>query len=1094
MLCCLSLVTAPPARADVMQAHNDTYATGWYPDQAALSPAVVTGGTFGKLFSATVSGQVYAQPLVADNTLLVATENDEAYGLDPRDGTQRWSADLGTPWNPAYLGCADLTPSIGVTGTPVVDATTDTEYVVAKTALEAQPSVAAYEMHALDVVTGVERPGFPVAIAGRASNAPNVTFDATHELQRPGLLLLNGVVYAAFGGHCDKAPYTGWVVGVSTSGRVTTMWASQRSGASGSGIWQSGGPLVADGPNRILLATGNGHLVPTGPTPGTAPPADLSEAVVSLRVEPDGSLQADDFFTPYDAHVLDQTDADFGSGGVVALPESYGDEPLFGTTSHPHLMLEEGKEGYVYLLNRDDLGGFATGPAGSDGALARLGPYGGVWSTPAVWPGDGGYVYVVHATGAASGGGYLRAYHYGVDATGDPELSMVAQSPDPFGFGSGAPVVTSDGLDPSSALLWMVWQPNSTGIGAQLRAYRAEPVNGSLQMVWSAPVGTGAKFSPPAVSGGRVFVGTRDGTVLGFGSPVDEALAPSPSSLFFANTIVGQTTTQSVTFTATRPLTVEDVNVSGATFSVGSPSQTVPASMQAGDSLTVPVTFAPTARQLMSGTVTAEVDDGPDVPVSLSGLGQLATGDLAAFPAQLSLGGAGIGGTPIAGSVTYTNAGAESLRVTGQTLPAAGSNFAVSGMPAVGTVLAPGASVVVTVTFTPSAPGVFGTTVGLATDAPPPGTANISIPISASAAPGAHLSVSRAATYFGALRVGATASTAVRLTNDGGTPLTITKSKPPARQVGFQATTALAEGTNLVPGQSVTLHVTFTATNVGHFTDSWLVNADDNTGLHTLVFDAYVTNLRAAYWLLEQNGSAHPATGTPAFGSPVLSRGARAVALAPTPSGGGYDILDNQGEVFAFGDARPMGNVTASSLRAGEIASAMSLTASGAGYWVFSSAGRVFRFGDAARLGDLGAVHLKGSIVASVATRSGLGYYLLGSDGGVFAFGDARFYGSTGGMVLNRAVVGLVPTPTGRGYWIVASDGGVFAFGDARFRGSMGGKHLNRPIAGMVRYGDGYLMVGSDGGVFDFSSVPFLGSLATSRLSTPIVSVGAFTT
>src|SRR5262249_26435090 len=155
-------------------------------------------------------------------------------------------------------------------------------------------------------------------------------------------------------------------------------------------------------------------------------------------------------------------------------------------------------------------------------------------------------------------------------------------------------------------------------------------------------------------------------------------------------------------------------------------------------------------------------------------------GDLSVFPGQLSLGGAAIGGAPITGSFTYTNVGAGPLHVTGRTLPAAGSNFSVSGVPATGSLLAPGASVGATVTFTPRAPGVFGTTVGLKTDAVPPGTANVSVPISASAAPGAHLSVSRAATYFGALRIGATASTAVRLTNDGGTPMTITKSKPPA--------------------------------------------------------------------------------------------------------------------------------------------------------------------------------------------------------------------------------------------------------------------------------------------------------------------------
>jgi hypothetical protein len=496
----------------------------------------------------------------------------------------------------------------------------------------------------------------------------------------------------------------------------------------------------------------------------------------------------------------------------------------------------------------------------------------------------------------------------------------------------------------------------------------------------------------------------------------------------------------------------------------------------------------------MSGTVTAVVDDGAEVPVALSGLGQLATGDLSAFPGQLSLGGAVIGDAPLAGSFAYTNVGAAPLRVVGRTVPSADSNFTVTGMPATGTVLAPGASVVVTVTFTPRTRGTFGTTVVLRTDAAAPGTADVGVPVSASAALPAHLSVSRTATYFGAMRVGSAASAAVTLTNDGGTATMITRSKPPARQVGFRPTTELDEGTILDPGRSVTLHVAFAATKVGHFTDTWLVTADDGTGLHTLVFDAYVTTLHAAYWLLERNGTVHAATGTPAFGSPMLTGNARAVAIAPTPSGGGYAVVDDRGDVFVFGDARSRGNMPPSSLRAGERVSAMSLTASGAGYWVFSSAGRVFTFGDATRFGDLGAVHLKRPIVASVATRTGDGYYLLGSDGGVFAFGDARFYGSTGGRSLNRPVVGLVPTRTGRGYWLVASDGGVFAFGDAHFRGSMGGAHLNRPIAGMVQYGNGYLMVGSDGGVFNFSSVPFLGSLATRRLETPIVGVGAFTT
>ena len=187
-------------------------------------------------------------------------------------------------------------------------------------------------MHALDITTGAERPGFPVVIAGTAANNHSIAFDATYHLQRPGLLLLNGVVYAAFGGHCDRPPYQGWVVGVSTANpHITTMWVAQPSGNDGAGIWQAGGALISDKPNSILLTTGNGHLSTPGPVPGNTPPQDLSEAVVRLTVQNDGSLKPVDFFTPYDAPTLDEHDADFGSGGPVALPESYQGTPLFGT-------------------------------------------------------------------------------------------------------------------------------------------------------------------------------------------------------------------------------------------------------------------------------------------------------------------------------------------------------------------------------------------------------------------------------------------------------------------------------------------------------------------------------------------------------------------------------------------------------------------------------------------------------------------------------------------------------------------------------------------------------------------------------------------
>jgi len=153
------VILAPAAQADVTTNSKDQLRTGWYPDQPNLSPGLVGGGTFGQQFSAAVDGQVYAQPLIANHTLLVATETNNIYGLDPATGAQRWTQNLGTWWNPADLGCGDLTPSIGVTGTPVVDPASNTMYLLSKTYVSGTSGPAAWYAHAVDISTGAERAG-----------------------------------------------------------------------------------------------------------------------------------------------------------------------------------------------------------------------------------------------------------------------------------------------------------------------------------------------------------------------------------------------------------------------------------------------------------------------------------------------------------------------------------------------------------------------------------------------------------------------------------------------------------------------------------------------------------------------------------------------------------------------------------------------------------------------------------------------------------------------------------------------------------------------------------------------------------------------
>jgi len=344
----LLLAVPPTAGAQVVTSRSDALRTGWYPDQPKLSPGQVTGGSFGQLFDTPIEGQVYAQPLVAGGTLLVVTEANKAYGLDPVTGAEKWERDFGTPFNPDDIQCGDIWPTVGATATPVIDG--NTAYMTAKRYKD-DGSVGSF-MHALDVRTGTEKPGFPVEIKGAADNAPGKQFASRTQLQRPGLLLLDGVVYAAYGSHCDVSPYQGWVAGVSTGGQLKTMWTTETGdGVDGGGIWHAGGGLMSDGQGRIFLATGNFNSPPPGP--GNQPPGQLGQSVVRLEVQPNGKLRTADFFAPYDADVLDGYDADFGSGGPVALPSKseLAGSP-FGTAAYPNLLVAVGKVGYVYQIGR----------------------------------------------------------------------------------------------------------------------------------------------------------------------------------------------------------------------------------------------------------------------------------------------------------------------------------------------------------------------------------------------------------------------------------------------------------------------------------------------------------------------------------------------------------------------------------------------------------------------------------------------------------------------------------------------------------------------------------------------------------------------
>ena len=306
------------------------------------------------------------------------------------------------------------------------------------------------------------------------------------------MLLLEGVVYAGFGSDCDFDPYEGWVFGVAESGTVKARWTSEAEGW-GSGIWQSGAGIMSDGPrdNDGL------HREWWGTRPNTRPGSTRQEISASRScgcgVRPDGELKATDFFAPFNAEELSKWDADFASGGVTGLPNEY-----FGTKSIPYLAVAVGKDGYVYLLNRDELGGIGEGAQEVDQVVQQIGPYGGVWSRPGVWPGEGGWIYIPTAsdgTSASGSSGNLRVYQYGLSGTGSPTLLTPGNLRRSVRILLERPVITSEGTTPGSALVWIVWAPNGTGEGAQLRAYNPTPEHGEPILRWSAPIGTSAKFA-----------------------------------------------------------------------------------------------------------------------------------------------------------------------------------------------------------------------------------------------------------------------------------------------------------------------------------------------------------------------------------------------------------------------------------------------------------------------------------------------------------------------------------------------------------------------------------------------------------------------
>jgi hypothetical protein len=475
--------------AQVTTQHNDASRTGQNVAETILAPGNVNANQFGKLTSISVDGFVAAQPLylpgvtLADssvhNVVYVATMHDSVYAVDAQTGAILWTRSLLPSFASTVpiktAGCPETGfVELGILGTPVIDPSSNTMYVVANTW---ENGTGVFRMYAMDVTTGLDKIPAAVITGSFLTGSGAITFNPNPQHQRPGLLLANGNVYVAFGSNgCDYGA-TGWVMAYGeTTLQQTAVYNIDSDQSFGGSIWQSGMGLAADSSGNLFFATANGTL-----NTGTG---DYGESVVRLT----GSLSVTDYFSPYINAYLNDKDFDLGSGGVLLLP----DQPGFV----PHLLIAAGKEGTVYLLNRDNLGQFSS----DQDAVVQTIPAG----VPEVGGGGTGAAFWNNNIYYATTGG-LRMFTLSNGALTPVTIPSGAKSVS----GKGLPSVSANGS--TNGLVWIL-----RGLSYSAPILTAYNANTMAMIYQSTTAANGrdtvtpiAHFATPTIANGHVFIGTQ---------------------------------------------------------------------------------------------------------------------------------------------------------------------------------------------------------------------------------------------------------------------------------------------------------------------------------------------------------------------------------------------------------------------------------------------------------------------------------------------------------------------------------------------------------------------------------------------------------
>ncbi|KAI8245280.1 hypothetical protein K4K55_002278 [Colletotrichum sp. SAR 10_96] len=870
--------------------------SGYLPNHN-LDPNIAGSSSFRNLwtFTSPDSKEFWlAKPLVytpegGTELVITASEMNIIRIFDSKTGNILKQRTLQAPFSAADSNCGDIPNWVGITGTPIIDPATSIMYVFSKGYRDGTTSGTAngvYKMYAIRIPSLEDVDKFPVLIDGiNADNDPAKYFVGGVALQRPSLAELNGHIVAAFGSHCGRWNYTGYLVSVSKTPGVgpVSMWATEAAPGAPkpqpidlanetggkAGIWQSGMGLPVIGNNVYFVAgNGQGHANGNVPASGRVYMSTLDEC------------------TPYDYVGLDAGDRDVGSSGLAVL-----DPTVFKGTGVNRMCVTAGKKGRAYIMNADNLGGFRQAADGGDGIIQTIelgfSLYGGFGS----YPGEGGYIY------ATTVGGPLVAYKLGFDAKGAPQFTLAGKSASFVGAGRvgvGQMTITSDNGKPGTGIVWVA------DVNVGLQAFRAVPQDGVMVPITLPSTQGSNKFQRPVFGDGRVFMNVNNNRLVALGSPVNPAVNCT-SPVDFGSLEAGSTASVTVNCKANVALTkVNGCTAADPTFTCS--NSTLPqGAVAAGASFSLNVTWdlsnpaVPIVPGVLSSAVTLSISPPAEyatsVLVSVQGTVVKQGAFLSATPSDIAFGRLVLRDAPdgLTGSALIQNVGNGTLTFTGfawQTNTSdyanftsdggLGSGFSSTNFPTVGSTLESGKSLTVALRFLRETSGSYLSKITIWSNG---GTAVLTLSASVNDPPAVSFEVSNGSggwtvlsnytVSYGNVVAGGLVDKQIRVCNKGDAPLTITISKPPATSQLFalNPNNELTEGTQVVGGScsigSVGIHAAPVQPNhpAQALRATWTLSTDglnpttgEVSGRHDIVFEGTVVSKQVGPLL--SNGTA----------------------------------------------------------------------------------------------------------------------------------------------------------------------------------------------------------------------------------------------